>query len=166
MKKSIKYTLLLLATAPLLFAGCESLFNKGDVEKVYTGPDLVEFKPLTTEMQIVVDSLGNHSGGVAELKVQLISAEGLAESDVAVSFSVDGSSTATDGHYNLSATSVTIPSGSATTSFTITVPSDANIAVGDEFTVILNMGEVSGAVAAENLDQAIVYIQGVEPEEE
>lgn len=163
MKKSIKYTLLLLAVFPLFFAGCSSLFDKGDVEKTYTGPDLVEFKPITAEVPVVIASDGTHGQVSSEIKVQLISSEGLASSDVSVSYSVDPSSTATDGHYNLSATSVTIPSGSASASFTITVPSDADIQVGDEFTVILNMDEVNGAEPAEELDQSTIYIQGVEP---
>lgn len=166
MIKSMKHILLLAVVFSFALTGCNDLFDKGDTEKSYDGPDVVEFKPLQMEIPIEIQQDGTHSGAVREIDVQLISANGLATSDVSVSFSVDGSSTADPALYELSTTSVTIPSGSAAASFTITVPSDADLEIGDEFTVILNMGEVSNAEAAENLDQTTIFIQGVEAEEE
>ena len=38
MIKSIKHTALAVLLLPLLFMGCNDLFDKGDVEKSYDGP--------------------------------------------------------------------------------------------------------------------------------
>lgn len=162
MKNSMKHALLILAVVPMLLAGCSDLFDKGDTEKTYEGPDVVEFKPLQMEIPVGINSDGTYSETSRELRVQLISSQGVASSDVNVNFSVDGSSTADASLYNLSSTSVTIPSGSALTTFTITIPANGSLTVGDEFTVILNIGEVTGAEAAAELDQTTIYIQGVD----
>lgn len=100
---------------PMLVIGCDSLFDKGDVEKTYEGPDQVELFRL----------LSNNDLGCSvqstSITVQLISENGVASSDVAVNFSAAGGSTAratTD--YSFGTTSpVTIAAGETSTSIPI-----------------------------------------------
>ena len=152
MNKLMKSKLLVLALLPFLTLGCSDLFDKGDVEKSYDGPDVVAFADLESEVD---------EGDDLTVEVQFISSKGLANSDVTVTISVDGSSTAQAAHYSLSATSVTIPSGSATATFTIDFPADSGLNSGDEVTLVLTLDGGSVA-AAENLDTKVIYIAGVD----
>lgn len=129
------------------------MFDKGDVEKTYDGPDVVAFADLESEVD---------EGGSITVEVQLISSKGLATSAVGATISVDAASTASAANYSLSATSVTIPSGSATASFTVNFPANSGLDVGDEVTLILNLAGSSGVEAATNLDQKIIFIDGVD----
>jgi hypothetical protein len=149
MKKSIKNIVLLLLALPL-FAGCESLFSKGDTEKVYTGEDLVAFKLTTNEID---------EGNTQTLEIQFISNNGLAPSDIPVSISIDGSSTATTANYGAVPASATISAGSAATTISIDILDDPATVAGDEVTLILNLS--SDVKVAEHLKQTIIYIQGV-----
>lgn len=159
MKKSMKYTLLLLAVFPLLLAGClNDLFDKGDTEKVYDGPTVVGFSPLETET--------DEGDGAITIEVQLIGEQ--RGSDLPVNFSVDGaSSTAVAGtHYNLTSSSpVTIASNSSIATISINILADSGLESGDEVRLILTLegspGE--GVEAAENLDSATIFIAGVTP---
>src|SRR6056297_137474 len=101
MIKSIKHTALAVFLLPLLFMGCDDLFDKGDVEKSYDGPDVVAFADLQSTV---------NEGSSLTVEIQLISSQGLANSDVGVSVSVDGNTNAPASTYALSSNSVTIAS--------------------------------------------------------
>lgn len=93
---------------PMLVIGCDSLFDKGDVEKTYDGPDQVGFFPLEDN---------NNLGCAVQsttIQVQLISSNGTARSAVPVNFSAAGGSTAR-----------------ATTDYSFGTPSPVTIAAGE-----------------------------------
>ena len=153
MNKLTKHIFLLFVVSSLALTGCNDLFKKGDVEKAYEGPDVVGFKPLQTTV--------NEGGSDATIEVQLISSQGLASSDLTVNLSVDGGSTAAAANYTLNSSSVTISSGTASATFTVSFPADSGLDAGDEVTLLINIS--GGDVAAsENLDQTTIYIQGVD----
>lgn len=152
MIKSIKHTALAVLLLPLLFMGCNDLFDKGDVEKAYDGPDVVAFADLQSEVT---------EGNSLTVEVQFISSQGLANSDVGVSLSVDGSSTAPASTYTLSTNSVTIASGTATAEFTVDFPTNSDIGSDDEVTLIINLSS-SDVAASENLDSKTIFISGVD----
>ncbi|MEQ9264931.1 MAG: hypothetical protein RLN81_06910 [Balneolaceae bacterium] len=112
MKNKI-FSLLLLI--PVLFVGCDDLFDKGDVEKTYDGPDQLAFFPLEDNNNL---SATNTS---TTIQVQLISADGVASSDIAVNFSANASSTARAGtDYSFATPSpITISAGEATADITV-----------------------------------------------
>lgn len=152
MNKSIKHLLLPLVLFSLVFTGCDDLFSTGDTELTYEGPDQVAFFPLQT----IADE-----GTTATIEVQLITAEGLATSDVTVGISVDSEASTVDGDdYSLSTNSVTISSGTATSTFTVTLSNDADDA---EEVLVLNLTSDNVQVA-ENLSTARIFIQPVADE--
>ncbi|RNC84627.1 MAG: hypothetical protein ED557_06515 [Balneola sp.] len=104
--KKLAYILLF----PALLVGCDSLFDKGDVENTYDGPDQVGFFPLQDS-----NNLGCNVTSTT-IQVQLISSDGTASSDVSVNFSAAGGSTASAGtDYSFGTTSpVTISAGETT----------------------------------------------------
>lgn len=112
MKNKI-FSLLLLI--PVLFVGCDDLFDKGDVEKTYDGPDQLAFFPLEDNNNL---SATNNS---TTIQVQLISKDGTASSDISVSFSANASSTARAGtDYSFATPSpITISAGEATADITV-----------------------------------------------
>lgn len=134
----------------LSLTGCNDLFDIGDTEKTYSGPDVVAFKPLQAEVT---------EGSSLTMEVQLISANGLASSDISVSLGVDGESTAEADQYTLSSNSVTIASGSAIVEFTIDFPSNTSLEAGEESTLILNITDSSVGIA-EELDTTTIFITG------
>lgn len=98
---------------PLIMGACDT-FDKGDVEKVYDGPDQVALFPVQD-----VTNIGCNAQSTS-VEVQYISASGLASSDVSVNFSVGAASSAVAGtHYTIESSPVTIPAGSATTDIDI-----------------------------------------------
>ncbi len=150
MNRSIKYILLPIVLISLVLTSCDDLFSTGDTEKTYEGPDQVAFFPL----QSIADE-----GTDVSIEVQFISESGLATSDVPVSISVvDSASTAGPDDYSLSSNSVTIASGSATASFTVTLNADDD--TDAEELLVLNL-EAEGVEVAENLRTANIFIQGV-----
>lgn len=112
MKNKI-FSLLLLI--PVLFVGCDDLFDKGDVEKTYDGPDQLAFFPLEDNNNL---SATNNS---TTIQVQLISKDGVASSDIAVNFSANASSTARAGtDYSFATPSpITISAGEASADITV-----------------------------------------------
>ena len=146
----MKLKALIFVLIPLLFVSCDSLFDKGDVEKKFSGPAQIEFKPLQQE--------ANQNSGSFEVAIQLIGEQ--RGSDLNVSFSVDGSSTAVEGtHYTLSSTSATIASGTSAATVTVGLI-DGNLAAGQEVTLILNLDDSGDVTAAPNLDQSTTFIFG------
>ncbi|MGN8226046.1 Calx-beta domain-containing protein [Gracilimonas sp. BCB1] len=146
----MKIKALILVLIPLLVVSCDSLFDKGDVEKKFSGPAQIEFKPLQQE--------ANQNSGSFEVAIQLIGKQ--RGSDLTVSFSVDGSSTAVDGtHYTLPSSSATIASGTSTATVTINLI-DGNLASGEEVTLMLNLEDAGEVTAAPNLDQSTTFIFG------
>lgn len=151
MNTLIKYTLLLAVVFAFGLTGCNDLFDKGDTEKAYNGPDVVAFKPLSSEVS---------EGSSTTIEVQFISSEGLTSSDLTVNFSVGG--TADPAHYNIpGGNSVTIPSGSASAEVTINFPADSGLDEGDEETLELTLEGTDDVQAAENLKTTTIFIQGV-----
>ncbi len=104
---------------PLVAFGCDSLFDDGDVENTYDGPDQVAFFPLESNPE---PSCLTTTSGVVE--VQFISSNGLANSGVSVSFSAGALSTANAGvDYNFVTSSpLTIPAGSASADIDLEYP--------------------------------------------
>lgn len=146
----MKIKLLIALLIPLLFVSCDDLFDKGDVEKTYDGPAQIEFKPLQQE--------ANQASGSFDVAIQLIGEQ--RDSDLTVSFNVDGSSTAVEGtHYSLNGTSATIAAGTSAVDVTIDLI-DGNLAAGEEVTLILNLEDADGAAAAPELDQSTTFIFG------
>ncbi|WP_428236232.1 hypothetical protein [Gracilimonas sp.] len=146
----MKLKALIFVLVPLLFVSCDSLFDKGDVEKTFSGPAQLEFKPLQQEV--------NQSSGSFDVAIQLIGEQ--RGSDLPVSFTVDGSSTAVEGtHYTLNSSSATIASGASAATVTIDLI-DGNLAAGEEATLILNLDDSGDVTAAPNLDQSTTFIIG------
>lgn len=144
----MKTKLLILLVLPLLFVGCDSLFDKGDVEKTYDGPAVVEFAPLLAEAKL--------SAGTQNIKVQLIGEQ--RGSDLSVSFSIGGD--AVEGtHYTISSSPVTISANSSSADVVITLI-DGSLAVDEEVELLLNLEGGDGVEAAENLKTSTVYIIG------
>lgn len=153
MNKLLKNILLLFVVSSFALTGCDDMFDKGDVEKAYDGPDVVGFKPL--------QATATEGGSDVTIEVQLISSEGLASSDITVNLSVDGESSATAANYTLNSNSVTIASGTASGEFTVSFPADSGLDDGDEVILLINIsgGDVP---AGENIDQTTIFINGVD----
>lgn len=150
--------LLISMLLPLLFIGCDDLFDKGEVEKTYDGPDVVEFFPLQQEVDLAEDA-------TATIAVQLIGAQ--RTSDLSVSYSVDsGNSTAEAGtHYNITTPSpVTITSGSSSVDIEVDLI-DGSLVDGEEVTLTLILEGGDGVEASANLDTSVLFITYNEPEE-
>lgn len=152
MRKSIKHTALAVLLLPLLFMGCDDLFDKGDVEKAYDGPDVVAFADLQSTV---------NEGSSLTVEIQFISSQGLANSDISVSVSADGNTTAPASTYSLSTNSVTITSGTASAEMTVDFPTNADIGDGDEVVLSLTLTS-SDATPSENLDTKTIFIRGVD----
>jgi hypothetical protein len=134
----------------LLFTSCDSLFDNGDNEKVYNGPDVVGFFPL--EQTISASTTPGTS-----VEVQLIGEQ--KTSDVSVSYGVHSSTTATSGtHYTVSGTSVTIPANSSTADINVGL-SPGDLTPGQEVKLVLELQGGSGLQASENLKLATIFIR-------
>ena len=137
----------LVLVLPLLLTGCDSLFDKGDVEKVWEG-EQVGFFPLSNGTDL--------SDGGTTIEVQLIGKQ--RSSDLTVNYSVDGTSTAVAGtHYNALSGSVTIPAGSNSADITITYIA-ASVPAGGEVELILNLDSAGDVDVAANLAQSTTFI--------
>lgn len=150
MIKSIKHIALAALMFPMLLAGCNDIFDQGDVEKAYEGPDVVGFSDLQSTVT---------EGSSRTVEVQLISSNGVATSDVNVSITAEGNAPAST--YSLSSNSVTIASGAVSAEFTVTFPSNTDIGDGDEVTLILTISD-SDVPAEENLKSTTIFIRGVD----
>ena len=146
----MKSKLFILALLPLLLVGCNDLFDTGDTEKVYDGPPLLEFFPLQQEV--------NQDDGTITVAVQLIGEQ--RTSDLPVTFTVDGSSTAVAGtHYNiLTASPVTLASGTSKVDIEVELI-DGSLNAGDaSVPLILNLEGTNDVQADPNLDQSRTFI--------
>lgn len=146
----MKIKLIIALVIPLLFVGCDSMFDKGDVEKTYDGPAQVEFAPLQQEVSEIA--------GSTSVAIQLIGQQ--PTTDVTVTVEVDASSTAQAGvHYNLTSNEATIAANSNSVDLPIEILDSGIFGAGGEVTLLLNISAASGDVQiAENLDQATIFI--------
>jgi len=144
----MKSKLLILALIPLFALGCNDLFDTGDAEKVWDGLQL-GFFPLQQEVSLEDDD-------VATVEVQLIGAH--QDSDVNVSFSVSGESTAVAGeHYNLVTSSpVTLSSGTSTVDIVVELI-DESVESGS-VRLILDLADSDGIESAANLNRSTIII--------
>jgi hypothetical protein len=147
----MKTKLIILACIPLLILGCSQLFDKGDVEKSYDGPALLEFKPLQTEV--------NLADGEASIAIQLIGEQ--RPSDLSVSFSVDDESTAEEEiHYViLTPSPVTLSSGTSATEIVIELI-EGSLGSGESVRLTLDLEGSSEVEPAENLKTSDIFISG------
>ena len=149
----MKVKLLILALLPLLFASCDmnDLFDEGDINGTYDGPTVVAFDPPEREV--------SDDGGSTSIEIQLIGEQ--RDSDLAVSFSVDGESSAEAGtHYNVTTSSpVTLAAGASTVDVEIELISDS-VPDGGEVQLIINLDGGDGVEVAENYKSHRVFIQG------
>jgi hypothetical protein len=145
----MKIRLLILALIPLMFLGCDDLFDKGDTEKVYDGPTVVGFFPLEREVSEI--------DGTTTLEIQLIGEQ--RTSAVTVTIEVDDASTAEAGvHYNLPQTEVTIEPGTSTVDVPVEII-DSGLISGSNVRLRLNITGASGDVEpSANLVQSSIFI--------
>jgi hypothetical protein len=146
----MKIRLLILALLPLLFVGCDDLFDKGDVRNTYDGPPQVGLFPLQQEVSEI--------SGVATIEVQLIAPH--QSSAVNVSVSADDASTAQAGvHYNILTPQVTIAPGSSTVDVEIEIIDSGIFPPGTSSRSLrLNIESADVEIAA-NLRQSNLIIQ-------
>jgi hypothetical protein len=157
--KNIKKIVPLLLV-PFLLTGClNDLFDQPDY--TYDGPDVVEFRNLT---QTVTEPAGGGAAITITNPMQLISADGLAGSDVAVSFEVDAANTSAVAgtHYTLNTTSpVTIASGSAATNLSLDIL-DSPLAAGESGVLTLVITDGGSYSASENNKTYTLTILGAD----
>lgn len=146
----MKKKLIIFALLPLMFLGCDDLFDVGDTDKVYDGPPLLGFFPLQQEV--------NQDDGTFTVEVQLIAEQ--RTSDLPVNFTVNGSSTAVAGtHYNIVTPSpVTIAAGTSTVDIEIELIDGSLAAGAASVTLILDMVGTNDVQADPNLDQTRTFI--------
>lgn len=148
----MKIKLIILLVLPLLLTGClNDLFDKGDVEKTYDGPTVVGFFPLQREATL--------ASGATSVQVQLIGEQ--RTSDLAVNYTVSGSSTAVAGtHYTITSPSpVTIAAGTSTVNIGISLIA-GSVPAGQNRVLILELQGGQGVEASANLATARVIIRG------
>lgn len=151
MYKSMMSKLLLIALIPLMLVSCDSIFDKGDVERSYDGPPVVAFFPLETTARV--------NNPDVSLEVQLIAPQ--RETSLDVFFEVDTeASTAVEGtHFEFVSTSpVTIEPNTSTTDVDILLLEDED--TDEEVLLVLNITRTSADVEpAENLRRANIFIR-------
>jgi len=145
----MKIKILIALILPLLFLGCDDLFDEGDVRKTFDDIPQVEFKPLQQEVST--------ASGQATVAVQLIGPQ--RDSDLSVNFSVGSNSTAQAGvHYSISTPSpVTIAAGSSSVDVVIELIEGS--LEGGSVDLFLNLEGGDGVPAAPNLDESRTIIQ-------
>jgi len=102
----------LILLVPILLSGCD-LFDEGDVEKTYDDVDQIALFPLEDNNNLGINVTST------TIQVQLITADGLAKSDVSVAFSAAGTATAGTDYSFGTASPITIAAGSATADIVI-----------------------------------------------
>ncbi len=147
----MKNKLLILAVLPLLFLGCDDMFDKGDTEKVYDGPAVVGFFPLEREVNV--------ASGSTSIQIQLIGEQ--RDSNLSVAFSVAGTSTATAGtHFTIATSSpVTLESGTSTVNVVVNLI-DGSLGAGEQVRLDLELEGADGVPASENLKVSRIFIRG------
>lgn len=150
MIRSIKTIAIAVIAAPLLLMGCSDLFDKGDTEKAYTGPDQVAFKTIENEID---------EGGSQTLEVQLISSEGTIDSDVEVEFSVSSTDNYSSDYFSVTGSPVVIEAGSASTTIQVDTSDDPDFDSG-EAEIVLDITGSNGPEVATNLSTSTVFVAG------
>ncbi|MEO9884924.1 MAG: hypothetical protein ABJR05_11990 [Balneola sp.] len=139
-----KRTLIALFLIPVLAIGCDSLFDKGDVEKTYDGPNQLAFGVLEENNNLGCSNMAT------TVELQLLSKNGVASSDMSVAFGAAGGSTAR-----------------ATTDYSFATPSPVTIAAGEARTdininfVVTTMDEAAVAATAFDSSRAFGTYTGV-----
>jgi hypothetical protein len=116
MIKSVLNKIVIIALVPFIFGACDSIFDEGHSKRVFDGEELAFF-PLSQE---VTDADGSTS-----VEIQLIGEQ--RDSDLSVSYSVDGDSEAVEGeHFEFATGSpVTLSAGSNTVDININLLEDS-----------------------------------------
>jgi len=142
----MKVKLLTLALVPLLFMGCNDLFDSGDWDKTWDGLELGLF-PQSQEV--------NLEDGATTIEVQLIGEQ--QSEDVNVDFAVSGS--AEEGvHYDIATPSpVTIEAGTSTVDIEVELIEDS-LDEGESGTLVITLEESSDVELANNLLESVTTI--------
>jgi hypothetical protein len=151
--KNLKYFLFSILIA-FSSVSCDSLFDTGDTEKAYDGPTVVEFAPLSRQV--------NTNVGTTSIRVQLIGPQ--RPSATTVNISVVSTSTAVAGtHYSLPSTSVTIPANESFVNVPISIVR-GSLNPGQSVQLRLLIDSASdGIQPAANLRNATVFISYAAP---
>jgi hypothetical protein len=147
----MKIKLFIIALLPLVLAGCNDLFDKGDVEGVYDGPAVVGFFPLQQEVDL--------DDGEAVVEIQLIGEQ--RATDLPVAFTIGGeNTTAVAGeHYTVISSPVTLSSGTSIANITIDLI-EGSLDDGESVRLDLQLEGAEGVPPSENLRTATVFIRG------
>lgn len=148
MLKLMNYKNVLFLLVPFVFLGCSDLFDTGHTERVLEEEQL-GFHPLEQEV--------NDSDGTTTVEIQLIAPQ--RDSDLSISFSIDGESTAVAGqHYEIATSSpVILSAGTSSVDITINLIPDS---VEGEVLLILNLDGSDEIETAQNFSKANIYIRG------
>lgn len=150
----LSQSLLVLAVLGLLFSGCD-LFEKRD--RSFQDDPKIEVFPLSE----TVDEPQNGNTSAVTLEIQLIGEQ--RSSDLPVSLTVDDSSTAVSGtHFNLPATSATIPANSSQTEVEVQVLDNDADDAGTNHLLYISLQGSEGVQAAENLRTHTLTIRGLD----
>ena len=131
--------------AGLFLASCDGLFEERD--HTYEGPDLAEFDPLSSTHTI---NAASEDAEVFGATVNLISADGNAQSDLTVNFELVETDAESD-QFDLDGESVTISQDTVATALPITLNAD-NIDQGESFSITLQLVEGGDVTPDENHD--------------
>lgn len=152
MRKLINYKIVFVVLFLFTVVGCDSLFDEGDTEKTYDGPPQVAFFPLEREVSA--------GAGSTWIQVQLIGPH--RTSDLSVTFSVSGTSSAVAGtHFNIASSPVVISAGTSTVNINVDLIA-GSVPEGEEVSLVLDLtgANADDVIVAENLKQSRIWIAG------
>ncbi len=140
------------AVAGFFLASCDGLFEER--EHVYEGPDLAEFDPVSATHTI---NAASQDAEVFGATVNLISAEGNAQSDLTVNFELVETDADSD-QFDLDGESITISQDTVSTVLPITVNAD-NIDQGESFSITVQLVEGGDVDPEENHDTFTLEVE-------
>lgn len=151
----MKGKLLIFVIIPLLFFGCDDIFDSGDFEKTFDGLELGFFPQ---QQEVTLDQ------GQASVEVQLIGPQ--QESDTDINFSISEESTAVEGtHYDLATNSpVTLEAGTSTVDIVVDLIA-GSLEEEEEVTLTFVLEDSEGIVASPNLLNSNMIIRPAVEEE-
>lgn len=139
MMKNIIKRLAFLAVSAVLFVSCD--WDPNSFEELYNSPDpnatyYIQFKDASKSLESGVSESGDLVDIETTVNVGLL---GLPQAqDITINLTLDPASTIDESMYNLSATAITIPAGSAGGSVTLTTNTEL-MPVGEVLNLILNV---------------------------